>query len=56
MRIQGRHYRSIWLDAESGRPQIIDQTLLPHRLEIRTLTGLGDAAEAIQTMRVRGRR
>jgi len=54
MRIDGRHYRSIWLDDETGRPQIIDQTRLPHRFEIRTLEGLEDAAEAIRTMRVRG--
>jgi len=54
MRIDGRHYRSIWLDEASGLPQIIDQTLLPHRVEIRPLEGLEDAAEAIRTMRVRG--
>ena len=54
MRIGERHYRSIWLDEASGHPQIIDQTLLPHRFEIRTLSSLSEAAEAIETMRVRG--
>jgi methylthioribose-1-phosphate isomerase len=34
--------------------EIIDQTLLPHRLEFRTLRTLDDAAEAIAVMRVRG--
>jgi methylthioribose-1-phosphate isomerase len=54
VQIAGRHYRSIWLDDETGLPHIIDQTLLPHRFEIRKLSRLGDAAEAISTMRVRG--
>ncbi len=54
MRIDGRHYRTIWL-AEDGRSvEIIDQTRLPHRFEIATLTSLGDAARAIETMQVRG--
>jgi methylthioribose-1-phosphate isomerase len=34
--------------------EIIDQTLLPHRLAFRTLRTLDDAAEAIAVMRVRG--
>jgi methylthioribose-1-phosphate isomerase len=33
---------------------IIDQTLLPHRFETRSLHTLADAAEAISAMRVRG--
>lgn len=33
---------------------IIDQTFLPHRFKIRTLSTVEDAAEAISTMRVRG--
>ncbi len=54
MRIAEKHYRSIWLDDASGALQIIDQTLLPHRFEIRTLANLALAAEAIRSMRVRG--
>ena len=54
MKIAGQHYRSIWLDPASGLPMIIDQTCLPHRLEIRRLDDLGAAAEAIRMMRVRG--
>jgi len=54
MRVAGRHYRSIWLDTASNLPQIIDQTQLPHRFEIRTITDVASAVEAIATMRVRG--
>ena len=54
MRIEGEHYRSIWLDAATGRPKIVDQTALPHRLIVRELADLDAAAEAIRVMRVRG--
>ena len=41
--------------AEDGRAvEIIDQTLLPHRLAWRRLERLADAVEAIAAMRVRG--
>jgi methylthioribose-1-phosphate isomerase len=39
---------------EDGSVEIIDQTLLPERFELRRLHSLEDAAEAIGTMRVRG--
>jgi len=54
MRIAGTPYRSIWLDASTGLPAIIDQTRLPHAFELKILENLADAAEAISTMRVRG--
>jgi len=38
----------------NGAVEIIDQTLLPHRLQWRTLISLQDACEAIVVMRVRG--
>ncbi|MBY6242193.1 S-methyl-5-thioribose-1-phosphate isomerase [Methylosinus sp. Sm6] len=53
MRIQSRHYRTIWPNAD-GTVEAIDQTLLPHRFETRRLASLGDAVEAIRTMVVRG--
>jgi methylthioribose-1-phosphate isomerase len=54
MNVNGTPYRSIWL-AEDGRSiGIIDQTELPHIFAIRTLRRVGEAAEAIRTMRVRG--
>jgi methylthioribose-1-phosphate isomerase len=54
VQIAGEHYRSIWLDEATGDLRIIDQTLLPHRFEIRTIPDLDSAAEAIRNMRVRG--
>ena len=54
MQVAGEHYRSIWLDDATGDLRIIDQTLLPHRFEIRTISDVDSAAEAIRTMRVRG--
>ncbi len=54
MQVAGEHYRSIWLDEATGELRIIDQTLLPHRFETRTIVDVAAAAEAIRTMRVRG--
>lgn len=54
MKIDGKHYRTIWL-AEDGRSvKIIDQTMLPHHLEIARLTTVEAAARAIKAMQVRG--
>ncbi len=53
MNVGGKHYRSIWREAD-GRVRIIDQTKLPHHFEIIELTSLEDAARAIETMQVRG--
>lgn len=54
MNINGKPYRSIWRNQDGRRVDIIDQTLLPHQLSIRTLERMEDAAEAIAVMRVRG--
>lgn len=54
MNVNGTAYRSIWPHAEDGCVAIIDQTLLPHRFETRTLRRCAEAAEAISAMRVRG--
>jgi methylthioribose-1-phosphate isomerase len=54
MKIDGTPYRSIWLNPDGWSVDIIDQTLLPHELVIRTLRSMEDAAEAISCMRVRG--
>lgn len=32
MRIEGRDYRTIWLDDDGRCVHVIDQTALPHRL------------------------
>jgi methylthioribose-1-phosphate isomerase len=54
MRIEGRDYKTIWLDADGWRVHVVDQTLLPHSFAIRTLASAGEAARAIADMIVRG--
>ena len=54
MRVDGRPYRSIWLDGDGRTVVVIDQTRLPHAFGTRRLASVGDAAEAISTMVVRG--
>ena len=54
MNIHGTPTRTIRLLPGRSAVEIIDQTLLPHRLEFRVLRSLEDATEAILTMRVRG--
>jgi methylthioribose-1-phosphate isomerase len=54
MKVNGKPYRSIWLNENGCSVDIIDQTCLPHEFIIKTLVGLQDAAEAISVMRVRG--
>jgi methylthioribose-1-phosphate isomerase len=52
--VDGRHYRSIWVDADGVTVDIIDQTRLPHEFEILNLQTLTDACAAIRDMAVRG--
>ena len=54
MKIDGRHYRSIWLDADGASIRVIDQTKLPFAFETRRLSSLADAVVAIRDMIVRG--
>jgi methylthioribose-1-phosphate isomerase len=54
MNIHGTPTRTIRPLPDHSGVEIIDQTLLPHRLEFLTLRNLEDAAEAISVMRVRG--
>jgi methylthioribose-1-phosphate isomerase len=53
MLIHGRPSRTIWPTAD-GRVEIIDQTRLPHSVEIISLASGEDAISAISHMRVRG--
>ena len=53
MRIHGRPTRTIW-PTDDGAVEIIDQTRLPHSVEIARLRSLDDAARAISQMLVRG--
>jgi methylthioribose-1-phosphate isomerase len=54
MNVQGRHYRTIWFNRESGTVRIINQALLPHRFEIMDLRSLEDTRRAIKDMYLRG--
>jgi methylthioribose-1-phosphate isomerase len=53
MKINGRHYRSVWPIGEDAFG-IIDQTKLPHAFETLTLRSADDAAHAISSMQTRG--
>ncbi len=55
MRIHGRPTRTIWLAADgSGDVEILDQTQIPHAVEVVRLKTLDDAVRAIRIMQVRG--
>ena len=54
MNVNGKHYRTIWLNPDRSTVEIINQTRLPFVFETVTLTTLEDAAQAISTMQVRG--
>jgi methylthioribose-1-phosphate isomerase len=54
MKINGKHTRSIWLEADGQSVGIIDQTLLPHRYATLQLKTCEDAAHAIKSMQTRG--
>ncbi len=53
MLIHGQPFRTIW-PAAWGAVEIIDQTKLPHAVEIVVLETVDDAVRAIATMQVRG--
>ena len=54
VKVGDRHYRSIWISDDGRAVDIIDQTRLPHEFVVARLETLEEAAEAIETMRVRG--
>ena len=54
MNIDGKAWRTIWLESDGCSVGVIDQTLLPHRFTTSTLRTCDDAAHAIRTMVVRG--
>ena len=54
MRIDGIHYRAIWMEKESGIVKVIDQRVLPFEFRILELKSLTDAFDAIANMVVRG--
>jgi methylthioribose-1-phosphate isomerase len=54
MKVDGKPYRTIWLNPDGWSVAIIDQTKFPHRFETVTLRTMNDAARAIKDMLVRG--
>src|SRR5687768_16208824 len=54
MKIDGRHYRTIFMADDGQAVLVIDQTKLPFALMQKPLRSVDDAAEAIRTMVVRG--
>ncbi len=54
MKIDGRHYRSLWWNLDASVLEIIDQRWLPHELRIQPVGSMQDFADAIAQMRVRG--
>src|SRR5258708_28447775 len=54
MKIDGKPWRTIWLEADGWSVGVIDQTRLPHRFATARLATLDDAAAAIRTMVIRG--
>jgi methylthioribose-1-phosphate isomerase len=54
MKARGEARRTIWPAADGRAVHVIDQRVLPHRLEVRTLASVADAAVAIGDMWVRG--
>jgi methylthioribose-1-phosphate isomerase len=54
MKLNGKSTRSIWIEPDGRSVGIIDQTLLPHRLETLRLATCADAVRAIASMQTRG--
>ncbi len=54
MRIEGRDFRTIWVDDDGAGVNVIDQTALPHRFAVKTWRGAQDATDGIADMTVRG--
>jgi methylthioribose-1-phosphate isomerase len=54
MKVDGRHFRSIWLEPDGWSVAAIDQRRLPHEFIVAHLTNVETAAGAISTMLVRG--
>ncbi len=54
MKVDGKHYRSIWLEPDGWSLGAIDQRRLPHEFLVPRLTNCAEAADAIRSMLVRG--
>jgi methylthioribose-1-phosphate isomerase len=54
MKVDGRHFRSIWLEGDGWSVGAIDQRRLPHEFVVARLESVDAAADAIRSMLVRG--
>ena len=54
MKVDGKPWRTIWLEPDGWSVGVIDQTRLPHRFETKRLTTVAEAADAIAGMVIRG--
>ncbi|MEO1536161.1 MAG: S-methyl-5-thioribose-1-phosphate isomerase [Pseudomonadota bacterium] len=54
MKVKGKHFRSLWWNAEADVLEIIDQRALPYVFETHAVREVSDFAAAIAEMRVRG--
>jgi S-methyl-5-thioribose-1-phosphate isomerase len=54
MKVAGKHYRTIWMDSETGLVSMIDQNALPFSFEIFKAQNYKDTCHAIVTMITRG--
>jgi methylthioribose-1-phosphate isomerase len=54
MKVDGKHFRSIWREQDGFSVGAIDQRRLPHEFLIARLTNCAEAADAIRSMLVRG--
>lgn len=53
MKVEGQHFRTIWVGADEA-VHIIDQSQLPHRFQTLRLDSVSDMAHAIKSMQLRG--
>ena len=54
MKVDGRHFRSIWLEPDGWSVGAIDQRRLPHEFVVARIATADEAGEAISSMLVRG--
>src|SRR5471030_653025 len=54
VKVDGRHFRSIWLERDGWSVGAVDQRRLPHDFIIARIANCEDAADAIRSMLVRG--
>src|SRR3984957_6272180 len=54
MKVDGKHFRSIWLEPDGWSLSAVDQRRLPHEFVVARIDSVDAAAEAIRSMLVRG--